>query len=390
MIYSAICLDNTMYFTTGTILARVFAYYISPRLSGEASNKKLVQVDDLSTDPKMINEGQYTDSDGATGEGPDKPHQEFPCWVYSPMGGGKNYGMFHMPQVNEKGLVTFLDGDLHKPLWLGSYFMPILDPAKYPSEYKIKEINIPSDDPSEAGNKNSSVVDDKRYGLASDPNALVIRTKHTTLEKSGSDYKADKIDWLQQDTDNLVYIGTNAIRLKRYDTWDKGKLKKYQEFVMMPDSKGNPIISTTVNDIDGKKLSVVTQSENAFSVYIHSDKGDFTWSVTGGDTGINLIDQFGNKIIGDAKGIKIDTTANSGSKIVLIADKETDIMGDADNFVRYSYLKNVIEKFETHVHITQGSAGPTSGAMDSSGAPDIGSVITSDKNDMKAEKVKTG
>jgi len=390
MIYTAICLDNTMYFTTGTILARVFAYYISPRFSGKAGDKTLVQVDDLSTKTSMINEGLYTDAQGKSGEGPDQPHQEFYCWVYSPMGGGKNYGMFHLPQVNERGLITFLDGDLHKPLWLGSYFMPILDPAKYPKEYKIKEINVPNDDPTEDGNKHSAVVEDTRYGLENDPNALVIRTKHTSLEKSGSDYKAEKIDWLQQDTDNLVYIGTDALRLRRYDTWDKGTLKKYQETVMTDDGDGNPIISTTVNNIDGKKMSVVTQSEDAFSIYIHTDNGDFTWSVTGGDTGINLIDQFGNKIIGDAEGIKIDTTANSGSKIVIIADKETDIMGDADNFVRYSYLKNIIEKFVDHVHITQGSAGPTSAAMDSSGAPGIGSVITSDKNDMKAEKVKTG
>jgi|WetSurMetagenome_2_1015567.scaffolds.fasta_scaffold79278_3 hypothetical protein len=378
-----------MYFTKGTIRVRIFSYYIAPRFSGEAGNKTLIEVDDLSTKPSMINEGIFTDANGNTGEGIDQPNQEFDCWVYSPIGGGRNYGMFHLPQVNERGIVTFLDGDLHKPLWMGSYFMPIVDPKKYPSEYKIKEINVPSDDPNESGNTHSAVVDDKRYGLSSDPNALVIRTKHTTLEKSGSDYTAKKIDWLQQNTDNLVYVGTDAIRLKRYDTWDNTTLKKYQEFVMMPDSKGQPIISTTVNNISDGKKSVVTQSDNAFSIYIHSDQGDFTWSVTGGDTGINLVDQFGNKIIGNSDGITIDTTGNSGSKIVLIADKETDIMGDGDNFVRYSFLKKVIDKLFSHVHITQGSAGPTSGAMDSSGAPSISTLENQDANDMKTPKVIT-
>jgi hypothetical protein len=54
MIYSAICLSNSTYFETGTIRVRVFSYYLAPRFTMDGDNKIPIAVDDLSTNPSMI------------------------------------------------------------------------------------------------------------------------------------------------------------------------------------------------------------------------------------------------------------------------------------------------------------------------------------------------
>lgn len=391
MIYDAIVLDNTTYLTTGTIKVRVFAFYLGPRFSYDASGKKtpLPEIGDLSKGPYLIDEGKWKDTEGNVGSGLEQPHQDFDAWIFTAMGGGQNYGMFHLPQVNEKGVVSFLDGDIHKPIWMGSYFEPLLDLTKYPKE-EIEEINIPSDNILD--DSGSGFVKGNKASATSDPNAIVIRTKHTTLKPQGSDYDSSKLDWKQQPTENLIVISNDAIRLRKFEESGKdGKISGYSDVSVTKDADSKPIITFQVNNITDKKTNTVTINETSFIIYIKNGDKTFSWSVTtGGDTGIYLVDQFKNKIIGNKDGLQLDTSANSGSKIIVIADKETDIMGTGDNLVRYSYLKNVIEKFEKHVHIAQGPAGPTTAAMDGpSGAAPIGTAITSDKNSMKAKKIVT-
>lgn len=395
MIYSSIVLDNSTYFTTGTIRVRIFSYYLGPRFEVKDDKRTPIAIDDLSSKPDLISEGLWTDPEtGATGEGINKPHQDFDCWIYAPFGGGRNYGMFHLPQVNERGIVSFLDGDKNKPVWMGSYFQPIADPDKYPA-YEVKEINAPTDDVT--GDSNGVFFKGaNKTGMYGDPNAVVIRTKHTELTKKGQSYDANDLAWQTHPSENLIVLGSDQMRLRRFDKIENGELKKFQDVLINrtkekdKDGDSKPIIQLEVNNIDKDRRGVLTLTEEGFTIFLHSTAGDVIFNVSAsGDTGINLQDQFGNKIIGDKDGLQLDTTANANSKIIIIADKETNIMGDADNFVRYSYLKNVIEKFESHVHITAGPSGPTSAAMDSNGAPGIGTVITSDKNDMKASNVKT-
>jgi hypothetical protein len=391
MIYDAIVLDNTTYLTTGTIKVRVFAFYLGPRFSYDANGKKtpLPGIADLSKDPSLIDEGKWKDTEGNVGSGLEQPHQDFDAWIFTAMGGGQNYGMFHLPQVNEKGIVSFLDGDIYKPIWMGSYFEPLLDLTKYPKQ-EIQEINIPSDNALD--DSGSGFVKDNKASATADPNAIVIRTKHTSLKPQGSDYDPSKLDWKQQPTENLIVISNDAIRFRKFEEKGKdGKISAYEDISLTKNSDSRPIITFQVNNIADKKSNTVTINDTDFIIQINNNGKIFSWSVsTSGDTGIYLVDQFHNKIIGNAQGLQLDTTANSGSKIVVIADKETDIMGTGDNLVRYSYLKNIIEKVENHVHITQGPAGPTTAAMDGpSGAPGIGSVITQDKNSMKTKKIVT-
>ena len=40
--------------------------------------------------------------------------------IFMPFGGGYNYGMFKLPQINSVGYVAFVDGSRSTPVWMGS------------------------------------------------------------------------------------------------------------------------------------------------------------------------------------------------------------------------------------------------------------------------------
>ena len=366
MIKSALVINNSTYFETGTIRVRVFEHYLAPRFTMDGDKKIPVSVDDLSTKPSMIDEGKLKDPvTGAILEGPDHPNQDFNAWVFSPMGGGTNYGMFHLPQVNERGIVAFLDGDLHKPVWMGSYFTPLANDREYPN-YVVEQISTPNDDI-------TGTKDGVGYEIANkdrpsgDPNAIIIRTKHTELVPKGSDYDAEKLNWQNQTTENLVLLGSDQIRVRHYSDFSNDK---YQEILMNQSvADSSPLITTSVIDEKNSYSTIVNQSSTSFSVTITGSKGSFTWVVTGGDTGIYLKDQFGNTIFGNTDGIAIQ--------------------GKGDNLSRFSYLKNVIDKIASHTHIVYGPSGITSGPKDSSGAPDLTQVISQDEGKIQTKKIIT-
>jgi hypothetical protein len=356
MIYSAIVLSNENYFSTGCVKVRVFNWYLGSRWKYDSNGNIIspAEIDNLASDPTMINEGDMQSG----------PTQDFLCWVYSPMGGGINYGMFHLPQVNERGLVSFIDGDLHKPIWMGSYFRPLLDNTQYPKQV-IDQINAPNDDIT--GKKDGASYQASASAVpAGDPNAIILRTKHTTLTPSGNSYAANDLDWEQQTTENLVLLGSDQVRVRHYSNFNDGI---YQEIVMKQGADSAPIITTSVVDNKNNYNTVVNQSSNSFSVTITGQKGSFVWTVTGGDTGIYLQDQFGNTIFGNANGLEIE--------------------GTGDNLSRFSYLKNVIDKIMQHTHIVYGPSGPTSQPMDSSGAPALSQVTQQDEGNIRTPKIIT-
>lgn len=392
-IYNGVVLDNTDFFSTGLIKVRIFNWYGAARTD---KDNKPIAIDDLSTNPDMIKEGDYTTPDGQPATG---PTQDFKCRILTSIGGGKNYGMFHLPQVNEKGVVAFLDNDFYKPIWMGGYFEPLQDLSQAPN-YVIEQIPVPNDDITGTLNNAGYLPKQKPAG---DPNAIVIRTKSTSLSPQGSSYNASDLDWSAQVSENLVLIGSDQMRLRHYSNF----YKNYEEVLMNQSvADSAPLITTTVNNGQEDYSTIVSQSATSFSVTIKGPKGNFTWTVTGGDTGINLIDQFGNKILGDKNGLQIDTSNNSGSKVIIVSDKDLNvtsnngsiivaannnvqIQGTGDNLVRYSYLKNIIDKIMNHTHIVSGSSGPTSTPMDSFGAPPLSTVTQQDENNAKVPTVTT-
>ena len=105
-IYTAVCVDNSKFFETGRIFVRMFDLSGIPLFNSDGTP---TGYDDLKNDAKLRNTGTELT-------------QDFEALVYAPLGGGRNYGMFMLPQINSKGLVMFLDGDESKPIWMGSFF----------------------------------------------------------------------------------------------------------------------------------------------------------------------------------------------------------------------------------------------------------------------------
>jgi hypothetical protein len=125
------------------------------------------------------------------------------CYITSPFGGGKGYGMFHLPQVNSCGIVEQLEGRLDAYVWLGTLY---------------KNIGGSIDLPEENGIENSDILEntDKIMNLE---NALVITTKRTILENPlDAHNENNKIDWFTRPVENVfvldnekVYIAHNIL-----------------------------------------------------------------------------------------------------------------------------------------------------------------------------------
>jgi len=335
MFYDAICIDTANYINTGTIRVRVFALVNYPRTK---ENGETTGLDDLSKVPEIIKLGE--NEEGKT--------LDANAMVFAPFGGGRNYGMFYLPQVNSKGLITFIDGDIQKPLWVGSYFEGKHKVGDYDS---IDYINSPSDDVENDGvDKDAYANGSKNFTNTTSPSvsnitdSLVIRTKHTTMSKSDG----DKMDFQKQPTKNLIVINNTSITIRHYTAWDNGKAKKYQEI------KLNDInLQTTISSVDGDKVSTIALTPE-------------------------LIE------------IKVDDGKASPVANIKIKAGEVNFIDDGDNLVTYADLKTIIDKLEAHKHVRfpgGGADGLTGEPVIGQGTP-LSSDITGPKRDMKAALLK--
>jgi hypothetical protein len=364
MLYSGLVIDNTKYFELGTIRVRIFAYYNAPRF---VNGTEIIR-DDLSEDFASI-EAAVVDSDKNI-------HEEFEALVFAPFGGGRNYGAFHLPQMNERGVVSFLDGDFGKPIWLGSYFSAI----KRDDAYKPTTINIPNEDPAmegedsdgviENGVLNNKGIDEKLRGTK---DTLVIRTK--TI--AGGDEAG--MDWQQTSTENLIVLDDKKVRVRHSSQWNEQKEEKYQEVLIYKDENNTDkdTVQLEVNNVKDEKRGVLKLTENGFKIEMYSGSDVSTFELFGPDDDytINFSDKHGNIIKGDADGLHLTT---DDSAIV-------DINGTNDTIVLYSNLKDVLEKLAEHIHI--GSV-PTTPPLDSSLAP-ISPQLTKPIIDMEGNMVKS-
>jgi hypothetical protein len=329
VIYSALCIDNSKYYEKGTITVRIFAYYNSIR----TSKGKSKQIDDLSSGA-FKTEG--TDHNLIT----ENLSEDFEALVYAPIGGGRNYGIFMLPQINSRGIVAFLDADFGKPIWLGSYFQPIRNPNNYKD---IQAINFPSDKEEDGTNKDGSVAGSANMDNSMDK-TIVIRTKHTD---SGN------LDWQTQDTENLVIINDTKIKAKHITEWDNGNPKKYQEFVLDGENE-----AAKIETLDENGKTVVSIEANKFSITLYD---------------------------GSEEKLKIDGTTNGELNINTANQQQNvNINGNEKSFVLYDDLKDIVDKFENHIHIGSVITTPP---LDATTAA-VSSQIANSKMNMKATYVK--
>jgi len=322
MTYPAVVIDTSPFFEKGFIWVRVDEFYHGKKTR------------DLSENPKEIEDTEDPNRKGS--------RLVTPARIFSPLGGGRNYGIFFLPQVNERGLVTFIRGDHKKAIWLGSMFEGKWKDDEYATEY----VNVPSDDMTKEGEDSDGSLAGESNMEATDPfgTNIIIRTKRTI-----SDGTADNINWQKRPTSNIISIGEEGIKIKHFNK-DDG----YNESI--PEKYKNIEITT-----DGIKIEIINVADSkAATMEIKEDSFDIT-------------------VTGD-----INLTASDNGKIIIVGDSEIDLNGTSKRFVTYGELNTALQllitTLNTHLHID-----PLSG---STGGPVI--PLNLDISLSKTTTIKTG
>jgi len=368
MLYSAICLDNSNYFEKGTVSVRIFKYYNVPKTYFEKDPNggvgKIIEtgISDLS---KNDEEENFPDD-----------AQDFEALIFSPLGGGRNYGMFMLPKTNEKGIIAFLDGAFSKPIWLGSYFSEIHKEDDYSV---ITGINIPNEDPTLEGIDSDGIKDgaintslEDSDNLLGDQNTIILRTKTVSKDSDGA-----KMDWENSDeihTENLVAVDAKKVRVRHNSEWDSSTLNKYQEILIYKDKDNDDkeTVQIDINNTKDSKRTYVKLTDETISFSLNDGSKTSIFELGTASTeldldheGFYLKDKNDNTVIGDGQGLMVN--------------------GDEESLVLYSNLKDILELLETHIHI--GSV-PTTEPLDSSLAP-IKPQMATAKTNMEANKIKS-
>lgn len=389
MIYKAVVLDNSMLFTRGTIRVRIAGFY----------NKKIVwNLEERF--PDTLTEGDVE------GDVNTQFSNDFEAQLIAPFGGGRNYGALIIPQVNEKGLVTFLGTSKSRPIWLGGLFE-----TKRDENFNVEFVNFPSDKFEDGENTDGVLNDEGNIGddiELQEEKSIIIRTKHTNTNS------AEEIDFQQQETSNIITVGKRRIKATHFpeNSWEEGKPKVFTDFLIGQDEDGNDVIrllNKNHKDEDFVEFELTKEhgilsltkggteqarfSMDEEDIILFNKEGENKISFT--DSGVEIYNRDGNNKITFNDSDEIEIENDSGSKITMtssgtiqiMGDMNVEIMGNAHTAVRLEQLLDIIDQFETHTHISYGP-GPTGPAMGPPGAPTIDLLIMAFKNQLGSRNIK--
>ena len=103
MLYKAVVIDNSMLFTRGTIRVRIAGFH----------NKTI----DWSLEDNFPDSLDLEENPNGS-----RFSNDYEARLTTSFGGGRNYGVLHVPQPNEKGLVAFMGNSFKFPIWMGGLF----------------------------------------------------------------------------------------------------------------------------------------------------------------------------------------------------------------------------------------------------------------------------
>lgn len=257
MVYKAQVIDNSQFLTTGKIRVRIAKHYYG-------------NLVDLSDFPEKIREGLYYN------ENNELKHYDSDVFVFSPIGGGNDYGMFFMPQVNTEGIVLML-GDpadtSNEFLWLGSIF-----------EMKDKTVKMPSDSMNninglESGSFNNEIIN----------GALVLKLRSTQLDNvvypEGS---KDDLNWKKSPIENLIVINKNRILIEHCIT-DANKQIIGNSILSMDENGAS--ITTVGEDYNG---NISLNANGSFKLETSNTSDENMVSIIGNDEGIEMLSSNGS------------------------------------------------------------------------------------------------
>lgn len=227
-IYEAIVTDNKYFLKTGKIKIRCRNMFLTEKMPKDLTG-------DFSMDKFKKNYSKDLD-----------------CFVFNLIGGGTGFGMTHIPQVNAVGLVQFLNGDLNKPVWMGSYSRGLKN-----EDGKTEEVIIPSDIPESEGV--NAFVNGKR-NFEGNQSTIVLRTKKTFPIKSDD---AKEASWEDKRTENLIIISEDKVLIRHFTKWDEKDghpvATKYQDFEL---SSFTESLDGYENDTEEKIPNISLRSVN--------------------------------------------------------------------------------------------------------------------------------
>lgn len=315
MFYPAIVLDNNSFPSTGKIRVRIQKEY---------SNS----INDLNWD--LVNKPSFI------AEGNEDPllayNQDFDVYVFTPFGGGENSGMFALPRVNTKGLVTKMGGpNSTEYIWVGSYF-----------ESSLGRLNIPSD----------KIYDTFKTGAAygsytlDDQNDIVLRTKSlnipTTWKPTDS---TDSFNWKKQKTDNIVSLGRYKIKITKIDYVDSSLTPKIYEDVYIGEEtkykedgsidkveRKFQIQCVDTKVVANKQLfSEYKQMADSFSLYVYNENTQKVTSIAFDNTGVITIKaNKGSDISAEIKVSSTDIILTDGNTSVNITKDKVSLKADKE------------------------------------------------------------
>lgn len=362
MLYKAVVLDNSMFFTRGTIRIRIAGFY----------NKEMIWNLEEKF-PDVVEEGNREDATQFS--------NDYEAYVSTGLGGGRNYGILTIPQPNEKGIVAFMGNSKKYPIWLGAIFEPTRN-----EDFDVEFVNFPSDKFVDGENSDGILAEGESNFAEDEPpeeKNIIIRTKNTSIDA------VENIDFQQQDTTNIISVGKRKVRISHFPegSWEEGEPNKVLDFIIGLNEDSEEVISLAKKKIDkdnGDTYSqlVLKEEEGNLSFYkegsaqneIKFDSEQVFITKKNEEDGISTEITMSNeslmlKVIGDEE----ITLILEGDTITVTAPnfhfdgEKFEIAGGSDNVSLYTPLETVLNELLTHQHTAP--SGPTTPAEKSDKSP---------------------
>ena len=275
-IYRAIVTDVSCFEATGKIKTRISAFH-----SGSVTSN-LLNGYDSNTYADVTSRDILTD-------------------IILPFGGGYNYGMFKLPQINSVGLVAFINGSRSLPIWLGSTANSLFN-----SSNELVESDIPSDRDNNYPAKYYDEDEEKSVFNFDDANAFIIKTKKNYLDEFTN---PETMNWQNNPVENSFVLSSAKASLYHRVNDDS-----YQEFILSNDSEkgtGSISIGYVISEDEFKRITA-----NDDSITIRNKNGNVEAQITLDDEGGIFIDSYedttsGNKQTGSRVEASIKMTPAS-------------------------------------------------------------------------------
>lgn len=294
-IYQAVVTDNSQFFVNGKIKVRVQNLY-NGRMNWDLESG----YDSTKWNNELA--------------------KDISALVYTPIGGGSGHGLFSLPQVNSVGLVQFMNGNIKKPIWMGSFFNPIYD-----NDDKIAKVNVPNDRKLYEGAGTDGIIQDtqKKIGkknIEGGNGTVVFRTKTT---KGPGDNHPENMNFDEQRTENLLVFSDEKLSLTHFDDWEDTTLRGFQEIELgtykQYDAAGNVVDEypeITIKIVQNKDKS----TEKTSSIKINKN-GSFLETTE--KTWTNKVAVYGKSIE-----LSSENSNNGKESIVTVKPKQTTIAND--------------------------------------------------------------